>query len=299
MTHSIPPVQPGDKVAVVSPAKHVGAEIIAHAVKVLKDFGFIPVVGKNAAGKHHYFSGSIEERVHDMQQAIDDPEIKAIFCARGGYGCIQLVDRLQWAGMLRHPKWIVGFSDVTIFHHKMLSMGFPSIHATMPLNYGENTPASFETLLKALTAKPYTIRTAPFEKNKPGFASGKLVGGNLSIVYSLLGTIDQIKYTNCILFVEDLSEHLYMVDRMFHSLAKAGVLEEIKGLIIGGMSNMKDTEDPYGSTLEDILLAHFAYRKIPICFHFPAGHINDNHALRLGSMVEMSVSDEGVVLQLH
>jgi muramoyltetrapeptide carboxypeptidase len=226
----------------------------------------------------------------DLQHGIDREDVKAIICARGGYGSIQLVDKLQWASMLRSPKWLVGFSDITVFHQRMQRLGLPSIHATMPLNFEENTAEAIESLIDALQGNPTTHTYTTSSYAKEGIASGKLVGGNLSILYSLLGTDDQIDYTDCILFVEDLSEQLYHIDRMFFALEKAGVLDKIRGLVIGGMTEMKDTPIPIGKTLEQLILDHFQYRKIPIAFSFPAGHIPDNRALVLGQHYTLEIT---------
>jgi muramoyltetrapeptide carboxypeptidase len=292
MNLTIPKLSKGDKIAIVAPAKTIEKERVLYAKAFLEDKGFEVVIGEHCYGVHHYFSGTQQERLHDLQAALDDPEVKTILCARGGYGCVQLVDKIQWASMLRSPKWLIGFSDVTIFHSRLNILGIKSIHGTTPLNFAENTEASLETLLSALQEDQYSISCNHVAANKLGTVNGKLVGGNLSILYSLLGTNDQIDYTDTILFIEDLAEFLYVMDRIFYSFEKAGVFDKIKGLIIGGMTNIKDTTIPFGSTLEEIILSHFEYRKIPVAFGFPAGHISDNRALRFGEMVNLSVTEK-------
>ncbi|MDG1147781.1 MAG: LD-carboxypeptidase [Crocinitomicaceae bacterium] len=293
MNLSIEKLKAGDLVEILAPAKSIEKIHVETAVKTLEKMGLNVRVSKHCLGQFNYFSGTISERLSDFQNAINDDEVKAIFCARGGYGCIQLVDKLQWANMLRHPKWIVGFSDVTVFHQKLGSMGLKSIHGTMPLNFALNSSQSLSTLNDALTGKTYSIKAEPSKYNTFGSASATLHGGNLSILYSLLGTDDCVDYTDSILFIEDLSEQIYHLDRMFYALAKAGVLNRIKGLIVGGMTDMKDTAIPFGMSYESVILSHFEYRKIPICFNFPAGHINDNRALILGANVEFNVNTTG------
>ncbi len=294
MNLSIPFLQQGDKLAIVAPAKAIEESHVLFAKAFFEDKGYEVVVGRHCLGRHHYFSGNEAERTYDFQQALNDPSVKAIICARGGYGCVQIVDKIQWAAMLRSPKWIVGFSDVTVFHQRAQRYGLQSIHATMPLNFSENTEDALQTLCDALTQPSYRITAENSPYNHYGKAEGKLVGGNLSVLYSLLGTDDQIDFTETILFIEDLAEHLYAIDRMFYALSKVGALDKIKGLVVGGMTNMKDTAVPFGLSLEELILSHFEYRNIPIAFGFPAGHINDNRALRLGESVNLKVEKTGV-----
>ena len=295
----IPALQEGDLIAIVAPAKHIGKEYINHAKNFLEANGFRVIVSEHCLGSHHYFSGTDEERLTDFQQALDNPEVKAILCARGGYGCIRIVDDIQWASFINHPKWIIGFSDVTILHQRIQLLGFPSIHGTMPLNFKENSSEALSTLLDALrgTEKEIVIPSNVF--NIAGEATGTLVGGNLSILYSLLGTNDEINYAGTILFIEDLAEQLYHLDRMLYTFKKAGILNQIKGLIIGGMTDMKDTAVPFGATLEEIILSHCQELAIPVAFQFPAGHINDNRALIFGKKVTLSVSENSILKYLN
>lgn len=292
MNLNIPPLSKGDMVAIVAPAKAIETEYIEFAKEKLTSLGYNVVIGKHTTGRFNYYSGTIEERLFDFQEALDNPEVKAIICARGGYGCIQIVDLINWSSLLRNPKWIVGFSDVTVLQQHIFNLGIKSIHATMPLNYKENSYESFETLVAALEQKNYKIQSPPFEKNKFGTAEGEIVGGNLSILYSLLGTDNQIDYSEKVLFIEDLSEQLYVLDRMMFAFKKAGILDKIKGLIVGGMTNMSDTNPPIGETVEDIILKHFQYSKTPVCFNYPVGHIDDNRAIRIGSKVKLIVDSD-------
>lgn len=295
-TQNNPPfLQKGDRIRIVAPAKAIDSILVEYAQKYLEENGFEVVIGKHTTGRWNYFSGTDDERQLDFQEALDDEDCKAILCARGGYGCVRIFDRINWAGFLRSPKWVIGFSDVTVFHHRIQAFELPSIHATMPLNFQANTPEALNSLLKALEGKENTYQFASSINNKSGKATGNVIGGNLSIVYSLLGTKDRLDCSGNILFLEDLAEQLYAVDRMFFALEKAGVFEQISGLIIGGMTDMKDTNPPTNFTIYDIILEKLRYRKIPICFDFPAGHINDNRTLILGKNATLDVTEELVV----
>ncbi|NRA11997.1 MAG: LD-carboxypeptidase [Crocinitomicaceae bacterium] len=296
MNQTIQPLQKGDLIEILAPAKAIEEAHVVFAKSFLEGKGFKVRISENCLGEDNYFSGSISERLSDFQNAVDDPEVKAFVCARGGYGCVQLVDKIQWANSLRYPKWIVGFSDVTVFHQRIGIMGMESIHGSMPLNFKKNSSDALQTLVHALTGNSYSIKVPSNSKNNLGEAKGRILGGNLSILYSLLGTNDGIDYSNSILFIEDLAEQIYHIDRMFYAFNKAGVLDQIKGLVVGGMTDLKDTATPFGMSYEDVILSHFEYRNIPICFNFPAGHIDDNRALILGKEASLSVQKEKVQL---
>jgi muramoyltetrapeptide carboxypeptidase len=290
------PLAAGDLIYITAPAKAIEKEHVDFAVAFFENAGFRVLVSKNCLGQHHYFSGTDEERLEDLQYGIDHPEVKAIVCARGGYGCVRIVDRIQWASMLREPKWMVGFSDVTVFHQHLQRFNLPSIHGSMVLNFKDNSHEALNTLLMALKGESFSV-AATSSFNKSGSAEGTIVGGNLSIVYSLIGTNNQPDYSDKILFVEDLAEHLYHIDRMFYALNKSGILDKISGLVVGGMTELEDTATPFGMSVEEIILAHFQYRNIPIAFGFPAGHLNDNRALILGKKVRFNV--EGTTSELR
>ena len=293
MSHSIPALQKGDLIYITAPAKSIDISFVDFAKSYFENQGYKVLISQHCTGEFNYFSGTDDERTADFQYGIDHPEVKAIVCARGGYGCVRIVDRIQWAGILREPKWIIGFSDVTVFHQRMQRFGLPSIHGTMPLNFKENSQDSFATLEKAWANEAYSISSTFTSSNKQGSSEGQLVGGNLSILYSLLGTDDQIIYENSILFIEDLAEQIYHLDRMLFAFAKAGIFDKIKGLIVGGMTDMKDTSVPFGKTVQEVILEHFQYRNIPIIFDFPAGHIDDNRALVFGRNVTLNSNEDG------
>jgi muramoyltetrapeptide carboxypeptidase len=291
-----PALKKGDLIYITAPAKAIDEGPVFYTRDFFIKHGFRVEISKHCFGQFNYFSGTDEERMEDLQYGIDHPEVKAILCARGGYGCVRILDGIRWANMLREPKWLIGFSDITVFHHRLYNLGVQAIHGTMSLNFEKNSPETFETLLSAITGTPYQIQSPYNSNNKVGTASGKLIGGNLSIVYSLIGTDDAYNFEDAILFLEDLAEHYYHLDRMFFALKKCGALDKIKGLIIGGMTDLEDTTIPFGMSVEEIVLQHFKFKKIPICFDLPAGHIDDNRALIFGKDVQITVDENGGTL---
>ena len=299
MKNQIDALKKGDEILILAPAKAIDLDCVLFAKTLLEKEGYCVSISKNCTNRHHYFSGTEAERLSDLQEAIDNPNIKAILCARGGYGCVQIVDKIQWASFLRHPKWIIGFSDITVLHQRIQNMELTSIHGSMPLNFSSNSQETFKTLFSSLRKEPYQIKAKHNANNKLGKASGKLIGGNLSIIYSLLGTNDQVNFEGAVLFVEDVGEQLYSIDRMFYALSKSGVLDQICGLIVGGMTGLSDTNPPIGMSLEEIVLSHFQYKKTPVCFDFPAGHIDDNRALVLGGNVNFNVKETGSTVEFY
>lgn len=292
-------LQKGDVIAIVAPAKAIEKQYIDYAVKYWENAGYRVKIGAHCLGINNYFSGTDSERAADLQDAINDPEVRAILCARGGYGCVRIIDRIHWAGLINDPKWLIGFSDVTYFHHHLATLNIPSIHATMPLNYKENTPQSIISLEEAMTTHKLTYFWSVSNKeHKEGNASGELIGGNLAVLSAMVGTDLIPSFENKILFIEDVGEHLYAIDRMFYQLERSGILNRINGLIVGGFTNTKDTDSPFGVSLEDLILAHFKFRDIPIAFDFPAGHQNDNQALIFGTPARLSVSSKTAKLIL-
>ena len=286
----------GDLIFIVSPAKSIETQHISHAKKTMEDWGYKVEISNHASNRRNYFSGSDNERLSDLQKALDDSKVKAIVCARGGYGSVRILDELNWSGFKMHPKWLVGFSDITVFHLRCAILGIMSLHATMPLNFSSNSKEALSTFEAALSGKQFEINAPSSSFNKAGLASGKLIGGNFSIIFSLLGTQDRFDFEKGILFLEDLSEQLYHLDRMFFALKKAGIFNKINGLIIGGMTDLKDTTPSFGMTYEEIILEKMNEIAIPICFNFPSGHIDDNRAMILGTPVELNVNSNGATL---
>lgn len=298
--HTPKKLQKEDVIALVAPAKAIEKECIDHATKLWEEKGFRVKVGAHCLGRSNYFSGSDVERASDLQAAIDDPEVRAIICARGGYGCVRIIDHINWAALLNDPKWLIGFSDVTYFHHHLATLSIPSIHATMPLNYKENTPQSLDSLTSVLASNSVQYNwESGTDFSKDGSAKGTLIGGNLAVISAMIGTDLMPSYENKILFIEDVGEHLYAIDRMFYQLSKSGVLNRISGLIVGGFSNTKDTDTPFGASLEELISAHFKFRNIPIAFNFPAGHQEDNRALIFGMPTEFKVVAGRATLKIN
>lgn len=287
----------GDTIAIVAPAKAIELDKVLFAKTFLENAGFQVLLGESVAGVYHYFSGDDNVRAKDFQTALDTPDVKAILCARGGYGCIRILDRIDWAVQLQQPKWIIGFSDVTVFHQYMDKWDIPSLHATMPLDFQTGTASATETLLSTLTNAHFDYTITSNEYNKKGIARGKITGGNLSIVHSLIGTSLQPNYQDKILFIEDVGEALYAIDRMFYALDKSGILDQINGLIVGGMTQMRDSDPGFGQTIPEIINEHLRYKNIPVCYNFPAGHQNENLALILGAETEMTVNDKYVCIK--
>ena len=277
----------GSKVALVAPARKISYEEISFAIDYIKERGFIPIYDERLFQTHNQFAGNDEERASVMQYYLDASDIDAILCVRGGYGTVRIIDRLNFDKFMQNPKWIVGYSDVTVLHCKLHSLGVESLHATMPINFPSNTKKSLDTLFDALIGKEITYDYQDSPQNIKGDAEGIIVGGNLSVLYSLLGSDIFPDTKDKILFIEDIDEYLYHIDRMMMAFESAGVLDNIKRLVVGGMTGMHDNAVPFGMSAEDIILEKVADKNIPVTFNFPAGHFEDNQALILGRKFEI------------
>ena len=283
-------LQKGDTIALISPAKAISEELITQAKELFEAGGYQVLVGKHAAGQFNYFSGTEEERRSDLQWAIDHPDVKAIVCNRGGYGAIHLLETANYANLLREPRWLLGFSDITNFHCLGLNIGMASVHSTMPLNFKENTPASLETIFSILETGSVSFSWVSNELNKSGEAEGMVVGGNLAILYSLLGTKYFPPVDGSILFIEDIGEQAYQLDRMIYAFQLAGVWDRISGLIVGGMTDISETAVPTKLNYKETLLKLLQYRSIPVSFDAPIGHQNDNRAVSVGKPGTLEVN---------
>ncbi len=287
-----PNLKKGDTVAIVATARKNIEDNLKPAISWLKKWGLEVVIGSTIGLDKDQLAGTDEQRAADFQKQLDNPNIKAIWCVRGGYGTVRMIDLLDFTKFKQSPKWIVGFSDVTVLHSHLNSMGFASIHGIMPVSSKASEEAK-ETLRKALFGKhlEYTVRSEFM--NKYGTAKGQLVGGNLSILYSLFGSPSAIDCSDKILFIEDLDEYLYHIDRMMMNLKRNGCLENLKGIIVGGMTKMKDNEIPWGKNALEIIQDVTKNYNIPILYNFPAGHMADNRALIFGKEVTIEVNDLG------
>ncbi len=287
----------GDKVGILSTARSIGKKELELADKIFRDWGLIPVYGKSIDAQFNQFAGDDDLRSADLQHFLNDNTIKAIICARGGYGTIRIVDNIDFTGFMEHPKMICGYSDITVLHaHVNDKLGLPTIHSTMPFSFERNTKIAIESLKDALFGNPQNISVDVHPLNKTGIAEGVLIGGNLSILYSLLGTKFGFSTGNKILFIEDIDEYLYHIDRMIMSLKLAGKLDFVSGIIVGGMTDMKDNKVKFGITAEEIIASHLEKYQIPVCYNFPAGHIDDNRALVFGKKVKLEITDTAASL---
>jgi muramoyltetrapeptide carboxypeptidase len=283
-----PPIlQKGDTIAILATARKNIDDNLKPAIDLLHSWGLEVVIGKSIGLDDNQLAGTDEQRAADFQTQLDNPNIKAIWCVRGGYGTVRMIDLLDFTKFKQHPKWIIGFSDVTVLHNHLNTMGFKSIHGIMPISIPKATPEAIESLRIAMFGEPLKYTIEPIGMNRLGDASGELVGGNLSILYSLFGSKSAIDCTDKILFIEDLDEYLYHIDRMMMNLKRNGCLESIKGIIVGSMSKMKDNDIPWGKNALEIIEDVTKKYNIPVIYNFPAGHIHDNRALILGSKVTL------------
>ncbi len=286
-------VKQGDKIGILSTARWIERKELEFADQLLRSWGLIPVYGETIFAKDGQFAGDDMLRANNLQTFLDDPDIRAIICARGGYGTIRIMNKIDFTGFMNTPKFICGFSDMTVlFSHITDKLGMPVIHSGMPFTFPKNSTASLETLKNCLfgIAPEYDIPAN--SNNILGETSGVLIGGNLSILYSLLGTKFGFSSAGKILFIEDIDEYLYHIDRMMWSLKLAGKLENIIGLVIGGMTDLKDNQVPFGISAETIILEQVKELNIPVCFGFPVGHQDDNRALYLGREIHLKTDSE-------
>ena len=288
----------GDLIRIVSPAGKIDEKKIFPAVDLLKQNGFNILLGKHMFNTHYQFAGTDEQRLNDLQEAMDDPNCKAIICSRGGYGAIRIVDKLDLSSFKKNPKWLIGFSDVTTLHALLQRDGFCSIHGSMPAYYlNEERPTeSFLELKNILCGGVTQVDVVASKYNKSGRVSGQIVGGNLSILYSLMGTPLEPDMNGKILFIEDLSEYLYHLDRIMYSLKLSGKLERLKGLLVGQFTNMKDNDSPFGQNVEEIISNAVSSYSFPVCFNFPAGHVDRNLPLIFGKEYILDVTQKAASL---
>lgn len=265
------------------------------AVKILQDWGLEVVIGETLDASYHQFAGDDELRARDMQRFIDDDSIKAIIAARGGYGTIRMIDLVDFSRLATNPKWLIGFSDITIIHsHLHNNYGLQSIHGQMPVNVPDASSASLISLKKALFGEEVTYSFQSHNANRPGQVTASVVGGNLSLLIAALGSVSDMDYSDKILFLEDVGEYLYSVDRMLYTLKRAGKLNNLAGIIVGGFTELKDNEIPFGFTVADMVMNLVKEFDYPVCFDFPAGHIPDNHAIVFGKPLALTVNGQEV-----
>lgn len=286
-----PYLQKGDTVAILATARKHIVKSMQPTIDLLESWGLNVVIGKSIGLEQNQLAGSDEQRAADLQAQLDNPNIKAIWCARGGYGTVRVVDLIDFTQFKKSPKWLVGFSDVTVLHNHLNTMGYKSIHGIMPISLAKASKEAIESLHLSLFGQPLHYAIDPHPMNRLGKATGEVVGGNLSILYSLLGSPSAIDCKDKILYIEDLDEYLYHIDRMMMNLKRNGCLESLKGIIVGSMTDMKDNDIPWGKNALEIVQDVTKQYNIPMVFNFPAGHIHDNRALILGATATIEVTE--------
>ena len=294
-------LQKGDTIALVCPAGFMPVEKLSECIRVLNEnWGFTTKVGTTIGRQFHYFSGTDEERIEDFQHMLDDDNVKAILCARGGYGLSRIIDKLDFTRFTENPKWIIGFSDVTILHsHIYRNYNVSTLHGPMANAFNEDGFKNefVHSLRYALEGRKIKYQVTQHEFNRKGEGIGELVGGNLALLAHLVGTDSDIKTKGRILFIEDVGEYLYNVDRMMYQLKRSGKLDKLAGLIVGGFTDMKDTENPFGQTAYEIIRDAVADYDYPVCFDFPVSHGKENYALKIGVGYKLKVGKNKVMLE--
>jgi len=289
------PLQPGDQVALVATARKVTEADLAAAEETLSQWGYSPVRAPDLLASSHQFAGTDAQRTASLQATLDHPEIKAILCARGGYGTVRIVDRLNWEGFRKHPKWITGYSDVTVLHNSINNLGYLSIHGPLAVSFKGANASSLEALRQMWQGQRPPLHFSSNHCN--GAAEGVLLGGNLSMLYSQLGSHSALKGRDFILFLEDLDEYLYHVDRMMMNLKRNGLLDRAAGFLVGSLSDMNDNAIPFGESATEILLRHLKASGKPYFFDAPCGHLSSPYPLLLGAPVRLSANEDKVTLQ--
>lgn len=291
-----PFLKPGSTIGIVATARKLTWEEVEPTIGLLADAGFKVRTGQRMFGAENQFAGSDDDRAADMQRMLDDPDIHAILCARGGYGTVRIIDKLNFTAFQKHPKWLCGFSDITVLHaHINQNFGVATLHSSMPLSMRElpDNHVQVTTLINTLKGDLPSYEFPSHPLNRKGDMEGEIVGGNLSVLYSILGSESDIDTDGKILFMEDLDEYLYHIDRMMMNMKRNGKLAKLKGLIIGGMSDMNDNAIPFGKSAVTIIREAVQEYDYPVCFNFPAGHIDDNRTLILGKKAAIRITDSG------
>ena len=288
----IPFLKQSSKIAIAAPARMVKPEEMECAINWLKEKGFVPVYDERLFVGHHIFAGDDNFRAAVFQQYLDDMDISAIWIARGGYGSIRIIDKLDFTRFLKHPKWIVGFSDGTVLHGKQNRLGIPSIHAAMPFYFANKTPEAKQSLFDALTGKSLQYEFPAHPQNRIGQMEGEIVGGNLSVLIAMLGSDTFPELDGKILFIEEVDEYIYHIDRMMRALKRAGKLEHLKGLVVGGLTQIHDNTHPFGQSVEEVIAEVVSECDYPVCFNFPAGHFDDNRAIIFGHKIQIDIKPQ-------
>lgn len=284
----------GDKIAIVCPAKKLPKKI-DQAIAILVEWGLEVLVGETVYADHHQFAGNDAVRANDLQRYLDDPSVKAIIAGRGGYGTLRIIDELDFTAFKQTPKWLIGFSDITILlSHVFAKLNTQSIHAQMPYTFDESTPEALESLRKVLFGEEVAYQYKSTFENRTGNAQGVLIGGNLTLLLAVEGSVSEMDYNGKILFLEDVGEHEYAIDRMMRTLKRKGKLAGLKGLIIGAFNEVAEEKIPFGQSPEEVIWDLVKAYQYPVCFNFPVGHIDDNRAMVLGRSIALKVGQHDV-----
>ena len=286
--NSISPLHTGSRIALAASARKITLDEIQFAIDWLNEKGFVPVYDERLFASDFIFAGNDNFRASVIQEYLNRDDIDAIWMARGGYGSIRIIDLLDFTEFAKYPKPIIGFSDVTVFHGKLQRLGFPSIHASMPYCFENKTTEARQSLFDVLSGKPLHYEFASHPLNRLGEAEGVMVGGNLSVLYGMLGSDSFPETDGKILFIEEVDEYIYHIDRMMRGLKRAGKLDNLKALVVGGLTDIHDNPDPFGQSVEEVIYEAVKDYDYPVCFGFPAGHFSDNRALVLGEKVTLS-----------
>ena len=282
----------GSKVAIAAPARKMSREQMQCAIEWLMEKGFTPVYDDRLFAEYHIFAGDDDFRAAVLQEYLDDENIEAIWLSKGGYGSIRIIDKLDFTKFLQHPKWIIGFSDTTVFHVKLSRLGCPSLHACMPFCFDMKTLEAKQSLFDVLTGKPLQYEFPAHPLNRLGEMEGEIVGGNLSVLYGMIGSNSFPETDGKILFIEDVDEYIYHIDRMMHGLKRAGKLDHLNGLVVGGLTKIHDNEEPFGMSVEEVISEDVSGHDYPICFGFPAGHFDNNCAVVLCKDISVEVTEK-------
>ena len=297
----IPPyLKKGDTIGIVCPSGTLSAKKAATCISTLEAWGYKVKIGKTLGTQHHYFSATDEARATDLQEMLDDKNVQAVLCGRGGYGMSRIIDLLDFKTFKKHPKWVIGFSDITLLHnHCTQALKIASLHAPMAgaFNNGQSNNEWVLSLKHTLQGKKANYKAATHALNKLGTASGKLVGGNLTLVAHAVGTESGLKTKNAILFLEDIGEYKYNIDRMMLQLKRSGMLKNLAGLVVGGFTQTKDSDPAFGATVYEIIEAAVAEYNYPVCFDFPISHDKENYAIKHGMEYALEVTAKKVSLK--
>ncbi len=295
-----PFIKKGDTIGIVAPAKWIGQDKYPLIIKTIENKGYKVLRGSTTYKYYGPFAGSDNERLADMQAMLDNPDLKAIFCLRGGYGTIRIIDKLDFTEFIKTPKWLIGFSDITILHNQLHQLGIASIHGQMPLHFANNSEnKGLDKLFATLKGEMLSYSINPHLLNRQGKATSQIIGGNVAVLSSMVGTKYDIDTNGKILFIEEVGEYLFRFDRLMHHIKMSGKLSKLTGLVVGGLNNMQDNDIAFGQSVEQIISDLVADYSYPVCFDFPAGHIKENYPLIFGAKAELNVLQKEVTVKFR